>query len=282
MLKQEIHERTWFFDLEWVPDAAGSIKLYGLPEGTTEKEAIEKLWSETKDFDPASNPRPFVKYLFSRVVSIAFLSRNSVYRDGERAIDFAIHSLPRIPIDPSEADEAYIIDRFLHWVGEREPQLVGFNSLESDLQVLVQRGIVNEITAPAFCRRPAKPWEGRDYFDSKNSEWHLDLLQRFSRFAMTPKLNEFAILCGFPGKIDVAGDQVVDLWLAGDLKRIVEYNQTDTLNTYLIWLRTAYFAGKLAEDEYVDEIEQFRSFLETESEKADREHIAKFLEMWEI
>lgn len=282
MLKQEIHERTWFFDLEWVPDAAAAVRLFGLPEGTTEKEAIEKLWNETKDFDPERNPRPFVKYLFSRVVSIAFLSRNAVYRDGDRSIDFAIHSLPKIPIDPAEADEAYIIGRFLHWVGEREPQLVGFNSLESDLQVLVQRGIVNEITAPAFCRRPAKPWEGRDYFDSKNSEWHLDLLQRFSRFAMTPKLNELAILCGFPGKIDVAGDQVVDLWLAGDLKRIVEYNQTDTLNTYLIWLRTAYFAGKLAEDEYIDEIEQFRSFLEVESEKADREHIAKFLEMWDV
>jgi 3'-5' exonuclease len=279
MLKHDIHERTWFFDLEWVPDAEAARRLYDLPEETTEIEAIQKLW-ETASGYSEEVPRPFVKYLFSRVVSIAFLSRNVNYIDGERTVEFAVHSLPKLPPDPAELDEGYIIGKFLHWIGEREPQLVGFNSLESDLQVLIQRGIVNEVSAPAFCRRPGKPWEGRDYFDSRNSEWHLDLLQRFSRFAMTPKLNELAVLCGYPGKIDVAGDQVVDLWLAGDLKRIVEYNQTDTFNTYLLWLRVAYFAGKLTEDEYVSDQEQFRGFLETEAQTEDREHIAKFLEMW--
>lgn len=280
MLKNDIQERTWFFDLEWVPDAAAARKLYNLPEETPEADAIQKLWESTRDYSDA-NPRPFVKYLFSRVVSIAFLSRNVVYRDGIRQLEFGIHSLPKLPPDPAELDEGYIIGRFLHWVGEREPQLVGFNSLESDLQVLIQRAIVNEVSAPAFCRRPGKPWEGRDYFDSKNSEWHLDLLQRFSRFAMTPKLNELALLCGFPGKIDIAGDQVVDLWLAGSLPRIVEYNQTDTLNTYLIWLRTVYFSGKLTEEEYAAEIEQFRDFLEREAADPQKAHIAKFVEMWE-
>ena len=281
MFKQNLYERTWFFDLEWVPDAAAARKLYDLPDDISEADAIQKLWENTREYSE-ENPRPFVKYLFSRVVSIAFLSRNVVYRDGEKRLEFGLHSLPKLPIDPVEMDEAYIIGRFLHWVGEREPQLVGFNSLESDLQVLIQRGMVNEVSAPAFSRRPGKPWEGRDYFDSKNSEWHLDLLQRFSRFAMTPKLNEIALLCGFPGKIDTVGDQVVDLWLAGDLKRIVEYNQTDTLNTYLVWLRAVYFAGRLAEDEYISEIEQFRDYIETESAKPDKEHIAKFASKWEL
>lgn len=280
MFKHDVYERTWFFDLEWVPDAAAARKLYGLPADTPEADAIQKLWENTRDYSP-ENPRPFVKYLFSRVVSIAFLSRNVVFRDGERRVEFGLHSLPNLPPDPAELEEGYIIGRFLHWVGTREPQLVGFNSLESDLQVLIQRAMVNEVSAPAFCRRPGKPWEGRDYFDSKNSEWHLDLLQRFSRSAMTPKLNELAVLCGFPGKIDIAGDQVVDLWLGGNINRIIEYNQTDTLNTYLIWLRAVHFAGRLAEEEYISEVGQFRDYLESEAAQPGKEHIAKFVGMWE-
>ena len=281
MLKNDLHERTWFFDLEWVPDAAGAKRLYDLPEETTELEAMEKLWKET----PArtdENPRPFVKYLFSRIVSIAFLSRNVAYKNGEKCIDFKLHSLPKLPVDSAETDEAAMIGQFLYYVGERCPQLVGFNSIEADLQVLIQRGIVNEVSAPGFCDRPGKPWEGRDYFLRHENEWHFDLMKRFSTGAMTPRLNDLARLCGFPGKIDVDGSQVVDLWLAGDITKIVEYNQIDTLNTYLVWLRFVHFAGKLPEEEYVTEQDEFRSFLEKEAAKPGRTHIQKFLDRWDF
>ncbi|QYO66196.1 ribonuclease H-like domain-containing protein [Leptolyngbya sp. 7M] len=281
MLKSDIHDTVWFFDLEWVPDAAGAIRLFDLPPDTPELEAMQRLWQETKDYDETENPRPFVKYLFSRVVSIAFLSRRVIHREGERHIEFAINSLPKLPSNETTVDEAEIIGKFLHYIGHRNPQLVGFNSAESDLQVLIQRGMVNEIRAESFSMRPPKPWEGRDYFDARNSEAHLDLLQRFSRGAMSPKLNDMARLCGFPGKIDATGDQVVDMWLAGDITKIVEYNQIDTLNTYLIWLRMVNFAGKLTEEEYFTEQEDFRTFLETEAAKEDNDHIRRFLAKWD-
>ncbi|MCV5714232.1 3'-5' exonuclease, partial [Escherichia coli] len=89
-----------------------------------------------------------VKYIFSRVVSIAFLSRKVVYRDGERLLEFTLNSLPKLPVETDDVNEAAIIERFLSIVGQRRPQLVGFNSSESDFQVLIQRGIVNEISAP--------------------------------------------------------------------------------------------------------------------------------------
>ncbi len=281
MLKHDIHDPAWFFDLEWVPDAAGAIRLFDLPLETTELEAIEKLWQETSGYDAEKCPRPFVKYLFSRVVSIAFLSRRVVHVDGERHIEFALNSLPKLPLTDSTVDEAEIIGKFLHFVGVRSPQLVGYNSSESDLQVLIQRGMVNEVRAEMFNKRPPKPWEGRDYFDSRNNEAHLDLMAKFSRFAMTPKLNDMARLCGFPGKIDATGDQVVDMWLAGEITTIVEYNQIDTLNTYLIWLRMVNFAGKLSEEEYFTEQEDFRTFIETEAAKEENDHLRRFLAKWE-
>lgn len=281
MLKNDIHDPAWFFDLEWVPDAAGAMRLYDMPPETTELDAMERLWQDAKGYDAETCPRPFVKYLFSRVVSISFLSRRISFIDSVRHVEFALNSLPKLPLEESTVDEAEIIGKFLHYVGVRNPQLVGYNSSESDLQVLIQRSLVNEVRAESFNARPDKPWEGRDYFDSRNSEAHLDLMLKFSRNSMKPGLNEMARLCGFPGKIDIAGDQVADMWLAGELAKIVEYNQIDTLNTYLVWLRMVNFTGKISEEDYFTEQEDFRTFLETEAAKEQNDHLRRFLSKWE-
>ncbi len=283
MLKNEIPDLALFYDLEWVPDAAGAKRLFELPDQVTEIEAMQTLWEHSPNYEPERNPRPFLKYMFSRVVSIAFLSRKIVYRDGEKAPEFSLNSLPKLPLDADDVDETAIIDRFLYIIGDRCPQLVGYNSSESDIQVLIQRGIINEISSPAFCKRPNKPWEGQDYFDARNSDAHFDLLTKFSnRGGMSPRLDELAKMCGFPGKIDVKGDQVTDLWLARDLTKIVEYNQIDTLNTYLVWLRVVYFAGKISEEDYVSEQDYFREFLENEAGKPEKGFLAAFLDKWAL
>lgn len=280
MLKSEIHETTLFFDLEWVPDAAGAIRCYDLPPETTELEAMERVWRETSGYDAENCPRPFVKYLLSRVVSIAFLSRKIVYREGERHVEFGLHSLPKLPVIETRSDEREIIERFLYMVGERSPQLVGFNSTDSDFQVLIQRGMINEVRAEKFSQRPDKPWEGRDYF-AKISEAHLDIIKLLSPNSMKPTLNGLARLCGFPGKMDTDGTHVVDLWLDGRLKEIVEYNQIDVLNTYLVWLRVVNFTGKVSEEDYIIEQDDFREFLEAEADREDADHLRRFIEKWD-
>ena len=118
MLKDQLNECTWFYDLEWVPDAASARRLIELPEETSELDAIKALWKYSGATD--DQDRPFVKYLFSRVVSIAFLSRKAVYREGEPAIEFSLNSLPKLPLESDTVDEAAIIERFLYIVGERK------------------------------------------------------------------------------------------------------------------------------------------------------------------
>lgn len=280
MLKSPIPELVLFFDMEWVPDAVGAKRLFDLPGETTELDLMQALWAKSPQYDAEKNPRPFLKYMFSRIVSIAFLSRKLVVYDGDREPEFSLNSLPKLPVEEGDPDEVAIIERFLYIVGERRPQLVGYNSAESDLQVLIQRGIINEVTAPAFNHRPQKAWDPGDYFKKWDNEDHLDLLKLFSTGQMKPKLDDLARLCGFPGKIDVKGDQVTDLWLAGDLTKIVEYNQIDVLNTYLVWLRTVYFAGRIAEEDYIAEQDHFRAFLESEAEKAEKAFLTEFINKW--
>ncbi len=279
MLKSQVPELVLVFDMEWVPDAHGARRLYDLAPDIPEAEAMQRLWQASNDFHPENNPRPFLKYMFSRVVSIAFLSRRIVFIDGEGTLEFGLHSLPELPVEEMP-DEAPLIERFLYILGKRCPQLVGYNSAASDIQVLIQRGMINEIAAQRFCERPDKPWEGNDYFRRWDNEDHLDMLKLFSgSHGMTPRLDEFAKLCGFPGKIDVKGDQVTDLWLAGDITKIVEYNQIDVLNTYLLWLRLVFFCGKIKEEEYMDEQDAFRSFLESQAENG-KPFILDFLAKW--
>jgi predicted PolB exonuclease-like 3'-5' exonuclease len=280
MLKRKIPEIVLFFDMEWVPCAAAARRLYDLPPGTPDLEAIKRLWKEHGA--ETEQDRPFVKYLFSRIVSIAFLSRKIVFKDGEERPEFGLNSLPKLPVETTDVDEAHLIERFLSWIGERRPQLVGYNSYAADVQVLIQRGLINEVSAPMFCRRPENKWDPGDYFGRWDNEEHLDLLKLFSNGKMTPKLNDMARLCGFPGKLDINGEHVVDLWLQGDLTRIVEYNQIDVLNTYLLWLRVVHFCGKMKEEAYMNETEEFRYFLEAESQKPEKQFIAKFLEKWEM
>ncbi len=277
MLKNGIHHRTWFYDLEWVPDREAARRLCDLPEGASEREAFEMLWQKAGATE--EKPMPFLKYLFSRVVSIAFLSRNLESVDGETQVVFRLHSMPE---DPDEKDEAVLISKFLHYVGERRPQLVGYNSLNSDIRVLVQRAMINDVEAKEFSIRPDKPWEGRDYF-SDYGEWHIDILKLLCgvNLRQNPSLNELAKMCGFPGKLDIDGAQVPELWLQGDLAKIIAYNEIDTLNTYLVWRRLVRFCGFLEDRAYAEEQENFHSFLVAESQKPNRAHIKDFLARWQ-
>lgn len=280
MLKNPIPELILFFDLEWVPDAAGAKRLFDSPEETTEIEAMQRLWEHSPKYDAENNPRPFLKYMFSRVVSIAFLSRRRVYRDGVAVLEFRLNSFPELPFEDENVVEAELIERFLSAVGKHRPQLVGYNSAESDMQVLIQRGMINEVAAGDFCRRPQDKWDKtNDYFARWDNECHVDLLKFFS-YKEAPRLDEFAKVCGFPGKIDVKGDQVTDLWLDRNVTKIVEYNQIDTLNTYLVWLRFVYFSGLIKEEDYHLEQEHFREFLESEIQKPEKAFLSDFLEKW--
>jgi predicted PolB exonuclease-like 3'-5' exonuclease len=277
MLRSDIYDKVWFFDLEWVPDVDAARLLLDVPEDATEREAFEALWRNAGATD--EKRRPFLKYLYSRIVSIAFLTRYVFYDGPEKRIEFKLHSLPSLPAEKADADEGKLICDFLDALGRRKPQLVGYNSQESDVQVLIQRGIINQISAPTFCERPKDRWDKSDYFARWDNEFHLDLLKLFSNGAMKPRLDDMAKLCGFPGKIDVDGQQVADLWLAGELNKIVEYNQIDALNTYLIWLRVVYFCGKMNDKQYETEIDTFRSFLAEEAEKG-KAHVQQFLDKW--
>ncbi len=270
-----VAERVWAFDAEWIPDPLAGRLLYDVPDSVTDPEEIMKLMWQRGGATP-EDPTPFLKLAVSRVVSIAAVER----RVTDTGVTLYLLSLPRDPSSDDECTEAHIVSTFLDAVGQRRPQLVGFNSIDSDLKLLLQRGTILGLRSAAFCERPERPWEGVDYF-ARSSDWNVDLKRILAGFGRgTPSLHELATQSGIPGKMEVDGSQVARLWLDGELAKIVQYNEFDALTTYLLWLRLAHFGGHFTSDEYALEQERLRELLHTESRQADRSHLARYLDEW--
>ena len=274
---KKVHSRVWAFDIEWIPDLLAGRLLYDIPASVSDPEEIMQImWREGGATE--EDPTPFLKTVVCRIVSIAAVER-TVER-GEVVV--RLKSLPRNVSDPEEVSEARVIGTFLDALGARRPQLVGFNSISSDIRILVQRGLVLGLRAEGFCQRPDKPWEGIDYF-ARGSDFNVDLKDILGGWGqkVVPSLHEIAVQSGIPGKMDVDGNQVARLWLDGELNKIVQYNEFDALTTYLVWLRLAYFAGHFTEDAYAEEQQRLRSLLETEIKQPENAYLEKYLNEWD-
>jgi len=273
---KDVKPRVWAFDLEWVPDPLAGRLVYSLPDDLTDPvEVMRVMWERGGATE--EDPTPFLKTALCRVVSVAALERRQL-PDG--SVKLALMSLPRDPARDVETTEAHVVGTFLEALGKNRPQLVGFNSLQSDLKILIQRGIILGLSAPEFCRRPDKPWEGIDYF-ARSSDWNVDLKEIVGGWGVaSPSLHEIAVQAGIPGKMGVDGNDVAPLWLEGRLDRIVRYNECDAVTTYLVWLRLAHFAGHLDQAAYNHEQQLVADLLQVEIAKGNRQHLEEYLETW--
>jgi predicted PolB exonuclease-like 3'-5' exonuclease len=99
---------------------------------------------------------------------------------------------------------------------------------------------------------------GKEHFSSSRRRfdgWHLDLmdwLTNFNAYRLVGGLNLLSKLLGKPGKMEVKGDMVYQLHLAGKAQEINDYCIFDTLDTFFVFLRTRVLTGELTlEDEHV-------------------------------
>ncbi|MBE9138153.1 hypothetical protein IQ254_13320 [Nodosilinea sp. LEGE 07088] len=259
------------FDLEWGPDPASGRRLYGLPATVTDGEVFKTLWA--KAGATAEKPRPHLQTALCRVLAVSAVIRE-LQTDG--AISLRLTTLPR-DLDQL-MDEGELIATFLGYLGQHRPQLVGFKSHMTDLPILLQRGLVAGISAADFCRRADQGW-GSDYFN-RHGDAHIDLKQTLSGWGIAaPTLHELAAAMGIPGQVGAEPPRVVDWWVEGDLRSIAAQSQYDALSTYLVWLRTARFAGFFSAAQYIDEEDRVRQLLRDRIAQGDH-HLTRYLDQW--
>jgi predicted PolB exonuclease-like 3'-5' exonuclease len=201
---------------------------------------------EYRDELLAEHGNDFVPYTFQIPVAVAV---------GKVSADFRLQDVVLLDEPaagtPPRSRPQVITDMFWRgWEKHRRPTLVTFNGRGFDLPLLELAAYRYGITLPAWFNLTAKSFE--QYRNRFNLDAQIDLQELLTNFGatrFTGGLNLAAQMLGCPGKMDVQGDMVQDLYEAGKLAEINDYCRCDVLDTYFVFLRTRVLTGELSRDE---------------------------------
>ncbi len=224
------------FDIESVADGALVSNLRFPGEKLAPAAAVRKYRDELLE----KHDSDFVPYTFQIPISVAV---------GKISADFKL--LDVVLLDEPQFRPHVITENFWRgWERYRRPTLISFNGRGFDIPLLELAAYRYGIGVKAWFNLSGKSFE--QYRNRFNMDAHIDLhelLTNFGTTRFTGGLNLAANLIGKPGKMDVQGHMVQDLYDAGKLAEINAYCQCDLLDTYFVFLRTRVLLGELALDE---------------------------------
>jgi hypothetical protein len=240
--------RYLVFDLETVADGTLVSRLRYPSENLGPGEAVRRYRDELLEKFESD----FIPYTYQIPVAAAI---------AKVAADFRLIDL--VVLDDPRFRPHVITEHFWRgWEKYRRPTLVSFNGRTFDIPVLELAAFRYGIPIPAWFDLKARAFEQpRNRF---NLEAHFDLQELLTNFGctrFTGGLNLVANLLGKPGKMDVQGFMVQDLYNEGKLAEINDYCRCDTLDTYFAFLRSRVVLGELSLDEEQGIIAETKSWL---------------------
>ena len=235
--------RYLVYDIETVVDKPMLNRVSYMGLGLSDEDAYAK---ELEMLNAQEAGRSFVNPSFHQPVAIVGLALDETC---------AIQKLAVL----GEGSLASRVGKFWSVFSESRPVLVDFNGKGFDLRVLELWAYRLGIALPDFYFAKFGP---RTRY---NLDAHLDLhefLSNHGAIRFKGGLNLFAKLLGFPGKLDVTGDQVQALYDAGKLFEIEDYCMGDVMDTYFVFLRVQVVRGVLSLDQEKRLIDEARLFME--------------------
>jgi 3'-5' exonuclease len=265
------HKNLFVFDIETIPDLQSARNLLGDYNSSDEviNENLKQYHLKITD-----GKNSFIRQPFHRVVAISFLEAE-IHRDEDGSEFYVLKELRSG--GNLESKESELIQGFFQHLSKQKARLVSFNGRTFDLPVLKYRAMLHGVDAK-WLHKSGDKWNS---YNSKYSlDWHCDLIDAYSDFGSSArvKMDELCALFGFPGKLDVDGSQVDEMFRAKRLNEIRDYCELDVLNTYLLYLKYAHHTGTLTKSNYAKCLQDVISYLEDNAEK--REHLNTFLNAW--
>jgi len=185
-----------------------------------------------------------------------------------------------VALDEPECRPAEITRLFWSgWEAYKKPTFVTFNGRSFDIPVMELAAFRYGLSLKEWFA-----WNARNFDQPRyrfNHHSHLDLQEVLSNFGaarLNGGLNLIANLIGKPGKMDVAGDMVQDLYEQGALTEINNYCRCDVLDTYFVFLRTNVLIGELSLEREQHIVQQTRNWLE--SQATDNAIFEQYLNNW--
>jgi predicted PolB exonuclease-like 3'-5' exonuclease len=257
--------RYFVFDIESVADGDLVSRLRYPGEGLAAEPAIARYRAELMQ----ENGKDFIPYTFQLPISLVI---------AKVAKDLSLQDL--IALDEKHSRPHEITRLF--WDGWRKyqrPKLVSFNGRGFDMPLLELCAFRYGVAIPDWFAEDARNFDQPRY--RYNTAAHFDLYEWLtnsgaSRFA--GGLSLAANLIGKPGKMEVAGHMVQDLWDAGKKAEIHDYCRGDVLDTYFVFLRSRLLAGDIDLKREQALIEHARGWIEAKAEESPG--LARYLAAW--
>ncbi|MBO0696784.1 MAG: ribonuclease H-like domain-containing protein [Zavarzinella sp.] len=257
----ESSTRTAFLvvDCESIPDGKllNMVKYAG--HGLTDEQAVERAREEARQDSKTGSD--FVPYTFQIPVAVCV---------ARVAADFSLQAVACLDAPLYRPRE--IVKKF--WLGlsfYTKTKVVTFNGRCFDLPLL-------ELGAYRY------GFPARDYFARGRNRFNgdLDLMDWLSNYGASRGfaggLNLLAKLLGKPGKMDVAGDQVCEMYRAGRYQEINDYCMFDTLDTYFVFLRTRVLTGDVTPEQEAELVAKAKKTLAAQT--SDLPGLRQYLDNW--
>jgi 3'-5' exonuclease len=253
------------FDLESVADGALVSRLRYPGESLDAPAAIQRYREELMaEFDS-----DFVPYTFQYPISVAV---------AKVASDYLL--LDVVALDEPAFRPHVITENFWRgWDRYNRPTLVSFNGRGFDLPMLELAAFRYGVSLPGwFLARTRSSDQPRNRY---NTAAHLDLMELLTNFGSSRfvgGLNLATNLLGKPGKMDVQGQMVQDLFNAGKLAEINDYCRCDVLDTYFVFLRSRVLVGELTLEREHELIAAAKKWLESRATEVNGFRL--YLDRW--
>ncbi len=244
--------RYLVFDIESVADAPLVARLRHPGESIDPAEAVSRYRAELIE----KYESDFIPHTFQLPISIVVAKVAADYR-----------LLDLVALDEPQFRPHIVTAHFWKgWEAYRRPTLVSFNGRTFDLPLLELASFRYGLSLPGWFNTAGKTYDQpRNRY---NTQAHLDLhdvLTNFGASRFNGGLNLAANLLGKPGKMDVQGHMVQDLFNAGRLAEINDYCRCDVLDTYFVFLRCAVLTGELTLDQEQEILAETKAWLHERS-----------------
>jgi len=163
-------------------------------------------------------------------------------------------------------NEKEMIENFLRFIDKHNPKLVSFNGRGFDIPMLFVRALKYNLSCPAYFEQDNQmlnktKWE--NYRSRYSEQFHIDLLEVLGHFGAVRNLNldTLCLMAGIPGKFDVSGDMVLELFYKNEIEKIKEYCESDVLNTYFLYLKYELLKGNIVLEDYFSILNEIKEKL---------------------
>lgn len=244
--------RYLVFDIESVADPTLVARLRYAGESIDPHEAVRRYRDELM----GRYETDFIPYTYQIPISVAVAKVTARFEMTDLVVLDAPAFRPHV-----------IAENFWRgWESYRRPTLVSFNGRGFDVPLLELAAFRYGLQVPGWFQTSTKAYEQpRNRY---NTQAHIDLCDMLTNFGatrFTGGLNLAANLLGKPGKMDVQGHMVQDLYDEGRLAEINDYCRCDVLDTYFVFLRTRVLGGELALKTEQDLIAKTKQWIERQS-----------------